>query len=158
MRALPSALHPLTTAQVTTYNNQTYATETTAPQFNVVWEYPQAKPSQQPVHAFPNIKVDGDVLPAKLQSVSSIGIDMAWTMRLDNKTGASTSIQELTAANVNSNVAIDMFLDRDKSRAVDSEKAKYEVMVWFASIGPATFAIGQENGTVTTKTLDGTKL
>ncbi|EQL01618.1 hypothetical protein G6O67_002817 [Ophiocordyceps sinensis] len=141
---------------VTTYNNQTYATETTAPQFSVVWEYPQAE-GDQPVHAFPNIKVDGDVLPAKLQSVSSIGIDMSWTMRLDNKTGASTSIEELTAANVNSNVAVDMFLDTDQSKAADSEKAKYEVMVWFASIGPATYAIGQANGTVATKTLHGTK-
>lgn len=110
------------------------------------------------MHAFPNIKVDGDVLPAKLQSLNSIGIDMAWTMRLDNKTGESTSISELKAANVNSNVATDMFLDSDKTKAADSEKAHYEVMVWFASIGPATFAIGQENGTVKTKTLDGTKL
>ncbi|PHH87320.1 hypothetical protein CDD83_9029 [Cordyceps sp. RAO-2017] len=139
---------------VTTNNNQTYASQTTAPPFRVFWQYPQATDGQ-PVHAFPNIKVEGDVLPAKLDSVKQMNIDMQWIMRLDNKTDAPTDVDELQTGNVNSNVAIDMFMDSDKSKAADSERAAYEVMVWFAAVGPATFAIGQKKGPIMSKILDG---
>ncbi|PHH62840.1 hypothetical protein CDD81_6640 [Ophiocordyceps australis] len=140
---------------VTTLNNQTYPSKTMAPQFKVFWQYPQ-RDSDQPVHAFPNIKIDGGALPAVLQKINAIKVDMAWSMRLDNKTDTATDVDELLQANVNSNVAIDMFLDRDKSKAQDSEEAKFEVMVWFAAIGPATFAIGQQDGAVSKKSIDGT--
>ncbi|KAF4592115.1 glycoside hydrolase family 12 protein [Ophiocordyceps camponoti-floridani] len=140
---------------VTTYDNQTYATETTAPQFKVFWQYPQYK-TGQPVHAFPNIKVDGDVLPVKLERVQEMEVDFQWTMRLDNDTGPTSSLADLANANVNSNVAIDMFVDSDLEKAQDSERAKYEVMVWFAAIGPATFAIGQDDKPIMSKKVDGT--
>ncbi|RDA93291.1 hypothetical protein CP533_2044 [Ophiocordyceps camponoti-saundersi (nom. inval.)] len=140
---------------VTTYSNQTYATDTTAPQFKVFWQYPQFK-SGQPVHAYPNIKVDGGVLPAQLESVSQVGVDFSWTMRLDNETGPTNDLAELTAGNVNSNVALDMFIDGDQDKAQDSQRADYEVMVWFAAIGPATYAIGQDRGPVMSKKVDGT--
>ncbi|PHH68937.1 hypothetical protein CDD82_172 [Ophiocordyceps australis] len=140
---------------VTTFNNQTYATKTTAPTFKVFWQYPQRN-SDQPVHAFPNIKIDGGALPAVLQKINEINVDMAWSMRLDNKTDTATNVEELVQANVNSNVAIDMFLDKDKTKAQNSEAAKYEVMVWFAAIGPATFAIGQQAGPVSTRRINGT--
>ncbi|RDA88422.1 hypothetical protein CP532_5610 [Ophiocordyceps camponoti-leonardi (nom. inval.)] len=140
---------------VTTFSNQTYATDTMAPQFKVFWQYPQYK-TGQPVHAYPNIKVDGDVLPAQLQSVSQVGVDFSWTMRLDNETGPTNDLAELTAGNVNSNVAMDMFIDSDQEKAKDSTRADYEVMVWFAAIGPATYAIGQDRGPVMSKRVDGT--
>ncbi|PHH78488.1 hypothetical protein CDD80_6756 [Ophiocordyceps camponoti-rufipedis] len=140
---------------VTTYDNQTYATKTTAPQFKVFWQYPSFT-DQRSVHAFPNIKLDDDVLPVKLQRVQEIDVDFQWTMRLDNDTGPTSSLDDFKKANVNSNVAIDMFVDKDKEKAKDAEKADFEVMVWFAAIGPATFAIGQKEGPIMSKNVDGT--
>lgn len=109
------------------------------------------------MHAFSNIKVDGNVFPVGLKSVSQIDIDMKWTMRTDNDTGP-TDEAALTAAKVNANVAIDMFMDSDKTKAEDSVKAKYEVMVWFAAYGDTTHTVGQSNGAVTTLAVNGTTL
>ena len=119
--------------QVTSFNNETYATNTTAPQWKIFWQYPQQTSGGNNVHAFSNIKVDGDVFPVGLKSVKQIDIDMQWTMRTDNDTGPTDEVA-LKAATVNSNVAVDMFIDGDKSKAEDSTKAKYEVMVWFAAL------------------------
>ena len=62
---------------VTTYTNMTYATNTTAPDWSVTWQY-DAGPSSQPVHAFPNIMMDNDVLPVKLSKVSIMSLDVQW--------------------------------------------------------------------------------
>ncbi|PNY23766.1 Endoglucanase-1 [Tolypocladium capitatum] len=140
---------------VTTFNNQTYATNTTAPEWKIFWQYPQATGDGNNVHAFSNIMVDGGVFPAGLKSVSKIGIDVTWTMRTDNDTGPADAVA-LAAANVNANVAIDMFMDSDKSKAGDSAKATYEVMVWFAAYGGSTHTVGQDVGVVATLNLNGT--
>ncbi|KJZ71229.1 hypothetical protein HIM_09372 [Hirsutella minnesotensis 3608] len=138
---------------VTTFNNQTYATRTTAPSFSAVWQY---NPKEKPVHAFPNIKVDGDVLPAPLEKIKHYNVDVKWSMRLDNDTEKGTSTNELKKGPVNANVAIDMFIDKDKSKASNSTAASHEVMVWLAAIGPASHTIGQDKGPVKTMVLDGT--
>ncbi|KND89178.1 Endoglucanase-1 [Tolypocladium ophioglossoides CBS 100239] len=140
---------------VTTFNNQTYATNTTAPEWKIFWQYPQETGDGNNVHAFSNIMVDGGVFPVGLKSVSQIGIDMQWTMRTDNDTGPTDDVA-LTAAKVNANVAIDMFMDSDKTKAEDSTKATYEVMVWFAAYGDTTHTVGQDLGVVSTLTLNGT--
>lgn len=62
---------------VTTYTNMTYATNTTAPEWSVTWQY-DAGPSSQPVHAFPNIMMDNDVLPVKLSKMSVMSLDVQW--------------------------------------------------------------------------------
>lgn len=41
----------------------------------------------------------------------------------------------LSLENLVANIAIDMFLDSDAETAVNSARAKYEVMVWFAAFG-----------------------
>ncbi|POR35419.1 Endoglucanase-1 [Tolypocladium paradoxum] len=140
---------------VTTFNNQTYATNTTAPEWKIFWQYPQETGTGNNVHAFPNIMVDGGVFPVGIKSVSQIDIDLTWTMRTDNNTGPTDEVA-LAAATVNANVAIDMFMDRDKSKAEDSAKAMYEVMVWFAAYGDTTHTVGQDTGTVTALNLNGT--
>lgn len=143
--------------QVTTFNNNTYPTNTTAPEFSVSWQYPQG-PESQPVHAYPNIMLDGGALPAKLQDLSAVDVDVQWTYGPGNSSAASTNTAELTQNNLNANVAIDMFLDADSTQAQNPEKADYEVMIWFAAIGTATDPIGMSAGVVTTKIVNGTTL
>jgi hypothetical protein len=143
--------------QITTFNNETYATETTAPEFTVTWQYPQG-PESQPVHAFPNIRLEGSVLPATLQTLSQMYLELEWSYAVGNEPAASTDAQALTGVDLNGNVAIDMFIDSDKTSAQDSNKAKYEVMVWFADFGAAAQPIGQEKGVAATHQVNGTTL
>ncbi|EXL91707.1 hypothetical protein FOIG_15226 [Fusarium odoratissimum NRRL 54006] len=147
-------------------NNETYATKTTAPRWSVVWEYPQG-PETAPVHAFPNIKVDGSVFPAKLNTIDKIEIDFEWTYALGNGSakGATQATKTDLAAMkknlLNANVAMDMFMDSDQKKAQDSEDASHEIMVWFAAIGPATQPLGfnvDGSNPLATKTLHGTEL
>lgn len=142
---------------MTTFNNQTYASDTTAPEFSITWQYPPG-PETQPVHAFPNVKVDSGVFPSRLQSIEQVMVDLEWSYGIGNKTTASTSKQDLTDNLVNTNVAFDMFLDSDRGKSEDSTEAGYEIMVWFAAFGPATQPIGFSDGAIDTKTVDGTVL
>jgi hypothetical protein len=143
--------------KVTTFNNQTYPTNTTAPEFSVTWEYPPG-PATQPVHAFPNIKLESNVLPATLQTLGQVNFDVHWTYGLGNDAAAVTDVQALTGDLLNGNVAIDMFLDSDQTNAQNSTTAKYEVMVWFADFGSAAQPIGLDKGIVSTQVLNGTTL
>ncbi|KAF9876856.1 hypothetical protein CkaCkLH20_05702 [Colletotrichum karsti] len=147
---------------VTTFNNQTYATDYSAPEFWVTWRYPQG-PATQPVHAFPNIKVDGTILPIEISKLSQIKVDVEWSYSVgnyttDGATATNTDEAELLENQTNTNVAIDMFLDDDKDSAKDSTKAEYEVMVWLATFGAATQPIGYKAGAgaLTTKSINGT--
>lgn len=104
------------------------------------------------------------VLPVTMKSVAAMDFDVSWSMRTDNETGP-TDPSQLAAATVNANVAIDMFMDSDKNKAKSSEKAAYEVMVWFAAYGDTTDTIGEvkdpvtgEGGIVTTATVSGVTL
>ncbi|KAL7915450.1 glycoside hydrolase family 12 protein [Trichoderma velutinum] len=139
---------------VTTNNNGTYATDTTAPPFMISWQYPPG-PEDNPVHAFPNIQVDSDVFPAAISSISKVDVDLAWSYGIGNETTVAASLADLTADNLNTNVAIDMFIDSDKTAAQNPSKAKYELMVWFAAFGPATQPIGFDQAPLSTQTLDG---
>jgi hypothetical protein len=143
-------------AKVTTNNNGTYATNTTAPPFMVSWQYPPG-PEDDPVHAFPNIQIDTDVLPATVNSISKVDIDLQWTYGVGNETTTPSSSADLTADDLNANVAIDMFIDSDKTTAQNPSKAQFELMVWFAAFGASTQPIGF--GTpVSTQKLDGNTL
>ncbi|CAK7226184.1 hypothetical protein SEUCBS140593_006155 [Sporothrix eucalyptigena] len=141
--------------QVTTYDNSTYPTKTTAPAWSITWEYPQG-PESQPVHAFPNVLVDGGVFPATVQSLAQIGLDVRWTYGVGNDSATTTDETALTADTLNANVAVDMFFDSDKTSSGNSSKALYEVMVWFADFGSAAQPIGLSDGAVTTETVNGT--
>ncbi|KAI6707854.1 hypothetical protein JHW43_009617 [Diplocarpon mali] len=140
---------------VTAFNNGTYATNTSAPDFTVTWQYPPG-PETQPVHAFPNVQVAGSVLPKSLQNLQSINFELQWTYGLGNEPAATTDVAGLAASSVNTNVAIDMFLDRDAAQSTNSSLADYEVMVWLATFGEAAQPIGLQTGIVSTKVINGT--
>ncbi|OAA54359.1 xyloglucan-specific endoglucanase [Niveomyces insectorum RCEF 264] len=140
---------------VTTYDNSTYPTKTTAPAWSITWEYPPG-PETQPVHAFPNVLVDGGVFPATVASLAHIGFDVRWSYGVGNTTAPTTNEASLAAESLNANVAVDMFLDSNKKNAGNSSKAAYEVMVWFADFGSAAQPIGLQTGAVTTETVNGT--
>jgi len=123
----------------------------------VTWQYPPG-PATQPVHAFPNVQVDGSVLPLKLQTLKNINLETQWTYGVGNEAAASTDLEKLTANLVNTNVAIDMFLDNDETNSQNSSKAGYEVMVWFADFGSATQPLGLKDGIVATKIVNTTTL
>ena len=62
----------------------------------------------------------------------------------------------MTAAGLNANVAIDMFIDSDPNAATSTVDAKYEVMIWLADFGAATQPIGLADGAVKTEDINGT--
>lgn len=141
---------------MTTFNNQTYATPYTAPQWSIWWRYKPVAGTGNNVHAFPNIKVD-DVFPVAVKDVSRIDLDMQWVMRMDNDTG-STDEAQLRASTVNSNVAVDMFMDSDRAKAGDSTRARFEVMVWFAAFGDSAKTVGEDDPMVASYNFNGTTL
>ncbi|KAG9255594.1 concanavalin A-like lectin/glucanase domain-containing protein [Emericellopsis atlantica] len=141
---------------VTTFNNQTYPTDSSAPEFSVTWQYPPGPPSS-PVYAYPNIKVDSGVFPNQIKKIDEMMLDFEWTYGVGNLTVETTDKKALNASNVNANVALDLFLDQDKKKAQISEDASIEIMVWFAAFGPATQPIGQSDGSLDEQELDGTK-
>ncbi|KAL5598514.1 hypothetical protein BROUX41_003549 [Berkeleyomyces rouxiae] len=138
---------------VTANNNGTYATNTTAPKWSITWEYEQG-PATQPVHAFPNAKID-NVLPDLLSDITAMNLGFHWTYGPGNESATSTDVDALTANSLNANVALDMFIDSDRTQAQNSSLAAYEVMVWFAAIGAATQPIGLSAGAVATETIGG---
>ena len=128
--------------------NGTYPSKITAPQFSITWQYPPGPPTQ-PVHAFPNIKIDEEgTFPVQISSINNINVEADWMYSVGdaNQTTSVLDQAALTAALANTNVAIDMFVDADSSKATSTEDAKYEVMVWLATIGAATQPLGLDEG------------
>lgn len=123
----------------------------------MTWQYPQG-PQTQPVHAFPNIKLDGEgkQFPIQIQNIASIPVDVEWSYGIGYQVANSTDVTSMAAALVNANVAIDMFLDPDMNAAQSPTEAKYEIMVWLCTIGPATQPIGFDKGAVATQVVNGT--
>ncbi|KAL6859761.1 hypothetical protein ACO1O0_003785 [Amphichorda felina] len=101
------------------------------------------RPETAPVHAYPNAKVDSGVFPTRVGDIEEILLDFEWTYAVGNTTAKTTTDEsELKDSNLNANVALDMFLDKDEDKAKDSQLASTEIMVWFAAYGPATQPIG----------------
>ncbi|KAJ5721526.1 uncharacterized protein N7483_009460 [Penicillium malachiteum] len=139
---------------VTTFNNETYPTKTTAPEWSVTWQY-DVGPETQPVHAYPNIQVD-DVLPLELENMDEIEFALHWTYGVGTTAASTTDETSLNTESLQCNVAIDMFFDSDKTTAQNSTSAEFEVMVWFARFGASSDPIGYSEGVVTTHTVNGT--
>ncbi|CZT07946.1 related to endoglucanase I precursor [Rhynchosporium graminicola] len=135
-------------------NNGSYPTPSSAPPFFVTWSYAPG-PDTQPVHAFPNVQVVTG-LPMLLSKVKSINLATEWTYGVGDTPALKTDIAALTANAVNTNVAVDMFFDADKNKAKNSSQAAFEVMVWFADIGPAAQVIGLPAGTIATQVINTT--
>ncbi|KAE8383209.1 concanavalin A-like lectin/glucanase domain-containing protein [Aspergillus bertholletiae] len=138
---------------VTTIANGSYPSATAAPKFSVTWQFDQAS-TDHTVHAFPNIMVN-DVLPASVADIQHLNLDIHWTYAMGSKPANKTDETELQDANVMTNVALDMFFDADIKTATNVSRAKYEMMVWFASFGDAK-PFGYNDGIVRKKGLNGT--
>lgn len=66
-----------------------------------------------------------------------------------------TDEASLTAADFNANVCVDMFLAGDESKSSSTTDSDFEVMIWFANIGPDVLPLGYDLGSIATKTVDG---
>lgn len=148
--------------QVTTFNNGSYATDTTGPAFYVTWNYTAQPSRNQPVHAFPNIMIKQDPLPVLLKDVKAVELDVEWSYAVGNNPESTTNEAALTADALDGNVAVDMFLDSDKETSSNSSSAAFEIMVWFAQFGASTdplgYTSGAGNGKVLTRNVNGTDL
>jgi hypothetical protein len=89
--------------------------------------------------------LDNQVFPVRISDVSEIDVDFEWTYSVGNGTSGST-IAELTDVEMSANVALDLFIDADKDKALNSSAASAEIMIWFAQIGTDSFALGQKTG------------
>lgn len=110
------------------------------------------------MHAYPNVQVGGDALPVELQTLQHAYLATEWSYAVGNDAVVTTNEALLTQNLVNTNVAVDMFLDNDKANSQNSSKAAYEVMVWFAAFGDAAQPIGLQSGVVTTQLVNTTTL
>lgn len=90
--------------------------------------------------------------------MSAIDFATEWHYGIGDDKPTDTILAQLNSVDLNSNVAIDMFLDADPTKATSSSDAKYEVMVWFAVFGPATEPIGLRQGSLKTESVNGTTL
>jgi hypothetical protein len=132
--------------QVTTNNNETYATNITAPPFAATWQYPIG-PETEPVHAFPNAKLDlPGLIPVQLSSMKGLNINTNWTYGVGDSRAASNDDATLSAENLNANVCVDMFVDADATSSQSTTTAAYEIMVWLGRWGTATLPIGWLEG------------
>lgn len=110
------------------------------------------------MHAFPNVQIESASLPLDLSNLQHINLEMEWSYGVGNEAVTVTDEAALTTANLNSNVAVDIFIDSDKTNSQNSSKAEYEVMVWFARFGTAAQPIGLKSGVIDTQTVNTTVL
>lgn len=152
---------------MTTFENVTYSTNSTAPEFAFTWEYSfhianESAPANQTkplIHAFPQASICNDgVVPVTLEDLNELTLDFAWTMGIGNTNAPSTSVRRLGAQEVNASVALDMYMDPDKSKAGDARKAAFEMIIYFAHYGLQD-PVGFGNGTIVmTEKLNGMDL
>jgi xyloglucan-specific endo-beta-1,4-glucanase len=117
--------------------------------FTATWEW---KDNPDLVHAFPNIKLESDLLPIQLSNLSALNIAVTWSMTAEDG-------QDLAVVNAGADVVMDMFLDPDPVSANSTTLPKYEVMVWMGAYGgkkPIGFNSTLEN--LPTYSLNGTNL
>ncbi|ATY58637.1 Concanavalin A-like lectin glucanase [Cordyceps militaris] len=131
-------------------NNGTYAKPELAPPFQVTWSYTPAPQGQNNVHAFANIKLE-KIFPKKFSTIKKLFVDFEWKYVTGNDNSTASETATLAAGTtVNTNVAIDMFADTNSDTSKNNEKAAFEIMIWFAAIGPSAHVIGQDTTSVVT--------
>ncbi|TQV98611.1 Concanavalin A-like lectin/glucanase [Cordyceps javanica] len=129
-------------------NNGTYAKPELAPPFQVTWQYSPAPAGQNNVHAFANIKLE-KIFPKKMDSIKKLFVDFEWKYVTGNDNSTESESKTMAAGNsVNTNVAIDMFADKSSDTSKNNEKAAFEIMIWFAAIGPSAHVIGQDTTSI----------
>jgi hypothetical protein len=111
------------------------------------------------VHAFPNAKLDvNTTIPIQLSNMSTLALDVAWSYNVGDTPTNSTDSSAISAAGMNANVCVDMFLASDKNKSTSTTDAQFEVMVWLGRYGAATQPIGILQGARDTFTVNGTQL
>lgn len=112
------------------------------------------------MHAFPNIQLNnqGTPFPTQIQNLGSIQVDAEWTYGIGTEAAATTDEALMSTSQVNTNVAIDMFLDADQTKSQSTTNSKYEIMVWIARYGDSTKPVGYDRNVVGSMTIDGTVL
>jgi len=96
--------------------------------FTTTWEW---KDNPDSVHAFPNIKLESDLLPIQLSNLNALNIAVTWSMAAEDGQGLAT-------VDAGADVVVDMFLDLDAVSANSTTLPKYEVMVWMGAYGGKT--------------------
>lgn len=94
-------------------------------------------------------------MPIQISAVKNIDVDIEWYYGTGSTLPTTVDITAMTQVDAATNVAIDMFLDNDKEKSTDPEKAQFEVMVWLAAFGAATQPIGLAEGSKATETING---
>ena len=65
--------------------------------------------------------------------------------------------KDLSYISTKADVALDMFLDADPSKAITTTEPSHEVMVWFGRVGDVE-PLGGENGSIATHKMHGDTL
>jgi hypothetical protein len=125
--------------------------------FTATWGYPQG-PDTEPVHAFPNAQLITAALPLRISAVQNLYVDVDWTYAIGNDPIAVADTDSLVAGNLNCNVAIDMFFDKNGAKAHNESIASHEVMVWLGQYGLATQPLGLSSTPADTASVNGTTL
>ena len=94
------------------------------------------------MHAFPNAKLNDTQFPIQVQSLQSLSLNVTWNYDVGNSPTTTLDVNGLTTANLNANVALDMFLSNNQSAAGDPTAATHEVMLWLGRFGPSTDPLG----------------
>lgn len=84
------------------------------------------------VHGYPHIRLEDSRLPVNVSQLYSLDFKAQWSTYVDGtqrKDGHDQAVA-LDTARVQSNVAIDMFLDRTEDDATGF-RPTYEIMIWF---------------------------
>lgn len=112
------------------------------PAFDARWRWPTNTTS---VHSFPYVSfVDGS-LPAVLSNISALQLTSRWGMASGSASRSTTGsvladqldTSGLIAQATKANVALDMFLHLNASKANAATTASTEIMIWLATVGGA---------------------
>jgi len=155
---------------ITENENATYTSNSTVPEFSITWEYPftvanasvPLNESKPLIHAFPQATLQDAALPLPIIDLGQLVLDFVWTMGIGDANSPSTSELRLDAQQVNSSVALDMYMDADKTKASEGGEAAFEMIIFFANFGlqdPVGFGnasiFNDRPSIVTTTKLDG---
>lgn len=72
-----------------------------------------------------------------LNNTHTFEVSVGWTYGLGNNVASEVETTALTNSGMKANVAFDLFLDFDQTKASNASSAAYEFMVWLGAFGGA---------------------
>lgn len=99
-------------------------------------------------------------MPIQLSALSGLTLDVEWTYQAGALAPQQTALDnaDVTAAQLNANVCVDMFLAADQGNSESTTDSDYEVMVWLGQFGDSVQPLGYGGAPLETKLIDGTTL